>query len=58
MKEFDIDFISSTLDGDIAELVFHYKMTSKDQNKMDFKGKHRQFWKDGKITKEEYFSVE
>lgn len=50
--------LSSSIEGNIAELSFHYKMTAADASVNEFTGKHIQVWQNGKIIKEECFSVE
>jgi hypothetical protein len=56
--KFDVKLVSKVVDGNISELTFHYKMTGSDSNLIDFIGKHVQTWKNNKIVREEYFSVE
>ena len=58
VKEFDVKLLSSKIEGNVSELVFHYKMTGADSKINEFSGKHIQTWKNGKIVKEEYFSIE
>ena len=58
VQEFDVKLLSSTIEGNVSELVFHYKMTGADAKINEFSGKHVQTWEKGKIVKEEYFSVE
>jgi hypothetical protein len=55
--EFEVTFISKKIEGVIAELVFHYKMTDADKRVMDFTGKHVQTWDNNKIVREEYLSI-
>jgi hypothetical protein len=55
---FDVRLISKVVNGFISELTFHYKMTATDSSVMDFTGKHVQTWKNRKIVREEYFSIE
>jgi hypothetical protein len=57
VKEFDVKLLSSKIEGNVTELVFHYKMTGADSKINEFSGKHIQTWKNGKIVKEEYFSI-
>lgn len=56
--EFDVKLVSKVIIGNVSELTFHYKMTGSDSNTMDFTGKHVQTWKNNKIVREEYFSIE
>ena len=56
--EFDVKLLSKVVNGNVSELIFHYKMTGVDSNVIDFTGKHVQTWKNNKIVREEYFSVE
>jgi len=58
VKEFEVTLLSSKIEGEVADLVFHYKMTGADSNINEFAGRHIQTWKNGKIIKEEYLSVE
>ena len=58
VKEFDVKLLSSKIEGNVSELVFHYKMTGADSKTNEFSGKHIQTWGKGKIVKEEYFSIE
>jgi hypothetical protein len=58
VKEFDVKLVSSKIEGNVSELVFHYKMTGSDSKINEFTGKHIQTWSNGKIVKEEYFSIE
>lgn len=57
VAKFDIKLLSQTLEGERSELIFHYRMTTHSSEVMDFKGKHVQYWKNGKIIKEEYSPV-
>jgi hypothetical protein len=56
--DFDVKLISKSVNGFMSELTFHYKMTVADCSLMDFTGKHIQTWKNNKIVREEYFSIE
>jgi hypothetical protein len=56
--EFDVKLVSKVITGNVSELTFHYKMTGADSNLVEFTGKHVQTWKNKKIVREEYFSVE
>ena len=58
VKKFDVKLLSSKIEGNVSELVFHYKMTGADSKINEFSGKHIQTWDKGKIVKEEYFSIE
>lgn len=58
VKEFDVKLLSSNVKGNVSDLTFHYKMTGYDSKVNQFSGRHIQTWKNGKIVKEEYFSVE
>jgi len=58
IKEFDVRLLSSKIEGNISKLTFHYKMTGIDSKINEFTGRHTQTWKDGKIVKEEYESVD
>ena len=53
----EVKLVAQRIDGDKAELVFHYKMTNSKSESMEFGGKHRQWWQGDKIIKEEYSSV-
>ena len=57
VKEFNVELISKNIDGNVSELVFHYKMTGSDSTVNEFTGKHTQTWKNDKIFKEEYVSI-
>jgi len=58
VKAFDVKLLSSTITSNIAELVFCYKMTGADATINEFTGKHIQTWKNGKIVREEYLSID
>ncbi len=58
VKEFAVKLLSSKVTSNIAELTFRYKMTGLDSNINEFTGKHIQTWKNGKIVREEYLSIE
>lgn len=58
VKEFDVKLISKKIENDVSELIFSYKMTTKDSKVMEFIGKHVQVWNNEKIVKEEYETVE
>ena len=58
VKEFDVKLLSSKIKGNICELTFHYKMTGANSKINEFTGKHTQTWKNGKIVKEEYLTIE
>lgn len=57
VKAFSVTLISKHLEGNVSELVFHYKMTSSDSTVNEFTGKHIQTWKNKKIVREEYLSI-
>ncbi|PKH87493.1 hypothetical protein CXF79_12640 [Colwellia sp. Bg11-28] len=57
IKEFTVELVSKTIDGNVAELTFNYKMMNSDSTLNEFTGKHIQTWKNDKIIKEEYVSV-
>ena len=58
VKEFNVTLLSSTIKGNICELTFKYRMTGADFKEVEFTGKHIQTWRDGKIVREEYFTIE
>lgn len=58
IKEFDVQLLSSKIEGNISKLTFHYKMTGMDSKTNEFTGRHIQTWKNQKIVKEEYESVD
>jgi hypothetical protein len=58
ITEFEVNLISKEVRDDLAELIFHYKMTGENAQVTEFTGKHVQTWKDGEIVREEYFSIE
>ena len=58
VKEFDVKLLSSRIEGNVSDLIFHYKMTGRDSKVSEFTGRHIQTWKKGKIVKEEYLSVD
>jgi len=58
IKTFEVKLVSKTLIGNVADLIFHYKMTSADTKVTEYMGRHIQTWIDGKIVKEEYESVD
>lgn len=57
VKEFEVKLVSKEIDGNVVELIFHYKMTGSDLKVNEFTGKHIQTWKNDKIIKEEYVSI-
>jgi len=57
VKEFDVKLLSKSIDGNICELIFHYKMLGANSKVSEFTGKHIQTWENGKIVKEEYLSI-
>jgi hypothetical protein len=54
---FVITLIAKEIKGDIAEITFHYDITTKTNENYAFTGKHIQTWKNGKITHEEYIMI-
>ena len=56
--ESDVKLVSKVVDGNVSELTFHYKMTGTDSSVIAFTGKHVQTWKNEKIVREEYFSID
>lgn len=56
--EFEVKLVSKVIYGNVAELIFDYKMTGADSKTTKFTGKHIQTWFNEKIIREEYFSVE
>lgn len=58
IKEFDVKLLSSEVTNNIVQLVFRYKITGPDSIVNEFTGKHIQTWKNGKIVREEYLSIE
>ena len=58
IREFDVKLVSSKIIGNIAELTFLYKMTGPDLKINEFTGRHIQTWKEGKIVREEYVSID
>ena len=56
--EFDVKLLSKEVDCNVSELTFHYKMTGADSSVVDFTGEHVQTWKNKKIVREEYFSID
>ena len=57
IENFNISLISFVIKDNIAELTFHYKMTSANSQVNEFTGKHIQTWENKKIIKEEYVSI-
>lgn len=57
VAEFEINLISKKIEGNVSELIFHYKMTANDAKVTEFTGKHTQYWNHQKIVKEEYESI-
>jgi hypothetical protein len=55
--EFKVRLVSKKITDNVAELIFHYKMTGFDSKINEFTGKHIQTWKNDKIIKEEYVSI-
>ncbi|WED27588.1 hypothetical protein L3V77_04965 [Vibrio sp. DW001] len=58
VEHFDVSLVSMCVSENTAELTFHYKMTNAQSQVNEFTGKHIQIWKNGKIIKEEYLSVD
>ena len=54
---FIITLLSKEIKGDIAEITFHYDITTIENKNFVFTGKHIQTWKDGKIITEDYVMV-
>lgn len=57
VKGFEVKLLSKKIDGNVSELIFHYKMTGPDSTVNEFTGKHTQTWNGKKIIKEEYVSM-
>ena len=57
VKQFNVALVSKKIDGNVSELIFHYKMTGSNSTVNEFTGKHIQTWKNDKIVKEEYVSI-
>ena len=58
VKDFDVQLVSSEIQDNIVALIFRYKMTGYDSSINEFTGKHIQTWKNGKIVREEYLSID
>lgn len=58
VREFDVTLVSKIIKGNISELTFHYKMLGADSKFINFTGKHVQTWKDNKIVREDFFTIE
>ena len=58
VKTFDVMLVSSTINGNVSELIFGYKMIGVDNSVTEFTGKHIQTWENDKIVREEYLSIE
>jgi len=56
VKEFTVELVSRQIDGNVSEIIFHYKMVGADSILNQFTGKHVQTWANNKIIKEEYIS--
>ena len=54
----EVKLLSSTIDDNMVELTFCYKMTGADAVVNEYTGKHIQTWENGRITREEYFTLE
>ena len=57
LKEFEVKLISQKIEDNMAELIFNYKITNADSVVNEFVGKHIQTWKNDKVIKEEYESI-
>jgi len=57
VEEFNVELVSKSIDGNVSELIFNYKMISSDSKVNEFTGKHIQTWVNDKIIKEEYVSI-
>ena len=57
VEKFDVKLVSALIKGDIAELTFSYKMTGPNAQVNEFVGKHIQTWKNHKIIKQEYHTI-
>jgi len=57
VKEFNVELVSKSIDGNVSTLIFNYKMIGSDSKVNEFTGKHIQTWVNDKIVKEEYLSV-
>ncbi len=55
--DFNVKLISKVINGNVAELIFHYKMKGADGKVSEYSGKHIQTWKSGKIINEEFLSL-
>jgi hypothetical protein len=58
VSEFNVSLVSRKITGNTVELSFDYKMTGADSTVTEFTGKHVQTWRNQKIVREEYFSIE
>jgi len=58
IKEFDVNLVSRSVEGNISDLVFGYKMIAQDGKCFEYIGRHIQTWESGKIIREEYRNVE
>ena len=57
VKAFNVKLLSKKIDGNVSELIFHYKMICADSTLNEFTGKHIQTWVNDKIVKEAYVSM-
>jgi hypothetical protein len=57
VSAFDVKLVSREITGKTVALIFDYKMTGADSKVTEFTGKHVQTWRNGKIVREEYFSI-
>lgn len=54
LAEFDVKFVSKKIEGNVTELVFHYKMTFANSRIREFMGKHVLCWHEHRIVKEDF----
>jgi|TARA_R110002124_G_scaffold149220_1_gene315225 hypothetical protein len=54
---FVITLLSKDIEGDKAEITFHYDITTIENKNYVFTGKHVQQWADGKMIREDYEMV-
>ncbi|OUS34676.1 hypothetical protein A9R01_07935 ['Osedax' symbiont bacterium Rs2_46_30_T18] len=57
VTKFEVKLLSAKIQGNLSELVFHYKMHGTDSVN-EFTGKHIQTWENEKIVREEYLSID
>lgn len=58
IKEAKVKMVSKRIEKNVSELIFHYKMTTKDSETVEFTGKHVQEWDKRKIIKETYQTID